>query len=428
MAKPGDFRGPDTDKTDPNLRVPTAAELAALPSIGTPAPQRARQGAQSQGNPLPFAPASQQRTPTQSAAPNTAQRIAPAQPRPAVRMPDLGPLDSFMRDPAISEIMVNDLRNVMVESGGRMSFSGFAFQTADELTRVVRALLDATGKILTPDSPIVDASLPDGSRINIIGPPLTIGGPSITIRKFPTRRFSIEDLMKAEMLDRRMAYFLNACVIGRVNILVAGGTGSGKTTVLNALGALVPKAERLVTIEDTPELVVDHTNSVRLQTKPQSPTLPAITARDLVANALRMRPDRIIVGECRRAEAFDMLQAMNTGHAGSMTTIHANSARDALARVETLCMLAATELPLTAIRRQISSAIDLVLFVRRFRNGKRRIVQISQLTGMEHETFTMQDLFLWDHDQNAFRCMGMVPTFLPQLREHGIELPKDFFS
>ncbi len=349
-------------------------------------------------------------------------------------MPDLGPLDSMMKDPAITEVMVNDLRNVMIESGGKMSFSGFAFQSIDELNRVVRALLDATGKILTPDSPLVDASLPDGSRINIVGPPLTLGGPCITIRKFPTRRFTIEDLMNSEMLDRRMAYFLNACIVGRINILVAGGTGSGKTTLLNSLAALVPKAERLVTIEDTPELAIDHVNSVRLQTKPQSPTLPAITAQDLVANALRMRPDRIIIGECRRKEAFDMLQAMNTGHSGSMTTLHANSARDALSRLETLCMLAGHELPLAAIRRQISSAIDLVVYVKRFRNGKRRVVQIAELTGMENETFTMQDVFLFESlsssqaDQGVFRCLGMVPTFLNQLRDHGIELPRDFFS
>ena len=351
-------------------------------------------------------------------------------------MPDLGPLDSMMKDPAITEIMVNDLRNVMIESGGKMSFSGYAFQTIDELNRVVRAMLEATGKILTPESPLVDASLPDGSRINIVGPPLTLGGPCVTIRKFPTRRFTIEDLMSGEMLDRRMAYFLNACIVGRINILVAGGTGSGKTTLLNSLAALVPKAERIVTIEDTPELAIDHVNSVRLQTKPQSPTQAAITAQDLVANSLRMRPDRIIIGECRKKEAFDMLQAMNTGHAGSMTTIHANSARDALSRVETLCMLAGHELPLAAIRRQIASAIDLVVYVKRFRNGKRRVVQIAELTGMEHETFTMQDVFLFESinsnsaqaDQGVFRCLGMVPTFLNQLRDHGIELPRDFFS
>ncbi|MEK6578749.1 MAG: ATPase, T2SS/T4P/T4SS family, partial [Bdellovibrionota bacterium] len=243
--------------------------------------------------------------------PETVSPLAP-------RMPEMGPLESLMKDPAITEIMVNDLRNVMVEREGRMMFSGFTFKSIDDLNRLVRSMLDATGRVLGPDSPYVDLSLSDGSRVNVVGPPLTLNGPCITIRKFPRRRPSIDDLMNNGSLDRRIAYFLNVCVMGRRNILISGGTDTGKTTLLNALAQFIPKPERIVSIEDSVELAINHPNSVRLQTKPISPSSPPINARELVANALRMRPDRIIVGECRKGEAFDMLQAINTGHLGSM--------------------------------------------------------------------------------------------------------------
>ena len=340
----------------------------------------------------------------------------------------MGPLSSLMSDPTITEIMVNDLRNVMVEKDGKLFFSGFAYQSIDDLNRLTRAILDVTGRILTPDQPYVDTMLPDGSRVNIIGPPLTLSGPCITIRKFPAKRLSIDDLMIGQMLDRRMAYFLNACVVGRTNILISGGTGSGKTTLLNVLAGFIPKNERIVTIEDTPELSIGHFNSVMLQTKPQTPASPPIPARELVANSLRMRPDRIIVGECRRSEAFDMLQAMNTGHAGSMTTIHANSPRDALSRVETLCMMSGVELPLTAIRRQIQSAIDLIIQIKRFRNGARRITAITEITGLEGEMITLQDIFESEADAGPFKCTGYVPTFLDRLRDNGVDLPRNYFS
>jgi pilus assembly protein CpaF len=350
-------------------------------------------------------------------------------------MPDMGLLSGFLKDPAITEIMVNDLRNIMIEREGVMGFSGLRFQTIEELNRIVRNILDATGRILSPDSPYLDVMLPDGSRVNIVAPPLTRLGPSLTLRKFPQDRFQLETLVKGQLLDSKMAQFLKACVVGKLNILISGGTGTGKTTLLNALSFLIPKAERIVVIEDIPELKIQHSNSVSLQTKPQTPGSAAIPARELVANALRMRPDRIVVGECRRSEAFDMLQAMNTGHSGSMTTLHANSPRDALSRLETLCLLAGSDLPLLAIRKQMASAIDLIVQIKRFRNGRRKIVSISEITGIEGDTLTMQDIFSFQSipdpkipDHGTFRASGLVPTFLERLRENGVDIPPQFFA
>jgi pilus assembly protein CpaF len=331
---------------------------------------------------------------------------------------------------------VNDIRNVMVEKDGKLVFSGLALSTLDELNRLVRNILDITGRVLSADQPYLDLMLPDGSRVNIVAPPLTQNGPCLTIRKFPTRRLGIEDLLQTGMFDKRMAHFLNACVLGRLNILISGGTGSGKTSLLNALVQLVPKGERVIAIEDTPELVINHSNSVRMQTKARTPTTGPVTARDLVANSLRMRPDRIIVGECRRAEAFDMLQAMNTGHGGSMTTVHANAPRDALSRIETLCMTAGIDLPILAVRKQINSAIDLLVQIKRFRSGKRRITSITEVTGIEGDTITLQEIFNYEtdpknpqnNDAGHFVCTGFVPTFLDRLADQGIELARNFFA
>jgi pilus assembly protein CpaF len=344
-------------------------------------------------------------------------------------MPDLGILTALMADPDVTEIMVNDIRNIMVERGGKILAVQQALSSLEELSRITRNLLDSAGKAITPEHPYVDTMLADGSRAHVIGPPLTQTGACITIRKFPVRRFSLDDLTAAGMLDRRMDYLLRACVLGKLNMLISGGTGSGKTTLLNSLIAIVPKSERLVTIEDTPELAVQQPNSVRLQTKLATGTTTAVTPRDLVANALRMRPDRLIIGECRREEAFDILQAMNTGHEGSMTTLHANSPHDAITRFETLCMLANIQIPLQAMRRQISSAIDLIVQIKRFRNGQRRIVAITEVTGIEGgEIITQQDIFLYDSDPQAYRCTGFVPGFLNRLKDHGIEIPPDFFA
>jgi len=347
---------------------------------------------------------------------------------PTPRMPEMGILSSFMKDPEVTEIMVNDLRNVMVEKNGQIFFSGARFSTLEELQRLTRAILDITGRVLSPDSPYVDTMLPDGSRVNIVAPPLTQIGPCLTIRKFPSRRLSLDDLVQNGQMDKRMAYFLQACTIGKLNLIISGGTGSGKTTTLNALAMTIPKNERIVTIEDTPELLIQQINNVKLQTKPQMPASPPVTARELVANSLRMRPDRIILGECRRGEAFDMLQAMNTGHDGSMTTLHANSPRDALSRLETLCMLAGVDLPVTAIRRQIAEAIDLVVQTKRFRDGKRRVIAVSEVTGMEGDVITTQDIFQASADGAQFKFTGFVPTFMDRLKENGVELPAGFFS
>lgn len=395
----------DDEKTDPNIVIPTplarkpgAAELARAPA-----------------EPLMPPPS-----------PNVF----------AGKMPELGALSTFMKDPTVTEIMINDVRNVMVEKDGKLTFSGLSIGNLEELNRLARNILEVSGRVLTLEHPYIDLMLADGSRVNIISTPLTPNGPCITIRKFPNKRYSLDDLVQLEMMDKRCAHFLHACVVGKLNVLIAGGTNSGKTTLLNSLTQLVPKGERIIAIEDTPELVLSHANSVRLQTKPQAPTSAAIHARELLANSLRMRPDRIIVGECRRGEAFDLLQAMNTGHGGSMATLHANSARDALTRMETLCLLAATDLPLVAIRKQMNSALDLIIQVKRFRSGKRRITAITEVTGVEGETITTQDIFQYETDpknaQNSdsgqFKCTGFVPVFLDKLAENGVELPRNYFS
>jgi pilus assembly protein CpaF len=395
----------DEEKTDPNLVIP--AQLLRKAGAAEPA-----------------------RTPTEPPTP-----ITPGN-GPNLfsgKMPELGALSAFMKDPTITEIMINDVRNVMIERDGKLGFSGLAIGNLEELNRLTRNILEVSGRVLTLEQPYIDLMLADGSRVNIISTPLTQNGPCITIRKFPTKRYALEDLIQLEMLDKRSAYFLNACVQGKLNILISGGTNSGKTTLLNSLIQLVPKGERIIAIEDTPELVLNHANSVRLQTKPQSPTSSAIHARELLANSLRMRPDRIVVGECRRGEAFDLLQAMNTGHGGSMATIHANSPRDALSRMETLCLLAATDLPLIAIRKQINSALDLVVQLKRFRSGKRRITAITEVTGVEGETITTQDIFQYETnaqntDAGHFKCMGFVPSCLDKLSEQGVELPKNYFA
>lgn len=355
---------------------------------------------------------------------------------PGLGVPGLGVIDPLLKDPEITEIMINDVRNIMIEKRGRIVPSPVTLSGLEELNRLTRRILDVTGKNLTPDQPYVDTMLPDGSRVNIVSAPITLYGPCITIRRFSSRHLGIEELIQSEMLDHRIAYFLRACVVGRLNILIAGGTGTGKTTLLNAACKLIPSMERVVTIEDTAELTIQNINHVRMQTKSQTPLSSAVTARDLLANALRMRPDRIIIGECRRGEAFDMLQAMNTGHEGSMTTLHANSARDALARMETLCLFSGVELPLNAIRRQMMSALDLIIQIKRFRNGKRRVVGVTELTGMEGDIITLQDIYMFDvnsrnknqTENGQFRCTGFVPSFLDKLKENGVEFQSGFFE
>ena len=415
-------------------------DMGIVPPKATPSVQSV-QPTQIMRKPLPpppqksLAEAEEEKTDPAIALPTRPAAAAPPRLNPNIKMPEMGPLTTLMRDPTISEIMVNDLRNVMIEREGQLSFSGFTYPSIDELNRLVRNILDVTGRILSPDSPYVDVTLPDGSRVNIVGPPIT-NAPCLTIRKFPATRYIADDLIRRGMFDRKIGFFLNACVVSKMNILVSGGTSSGKTTLLNVLAGFIPKNERIVMIEDTAELMIPHANSVRMLTKPQTVTTPAITERDLVANALRMRPDRIIIGESRRAEAFDMLQAMNTGHDGSMTALHANSARDAISRLETLGMMAGVDLPVIAIRKQIVNAIDLIIQIKRHRNGKRRIVAINEVTGMEGEVVTLQDIFLFEHTgiknvhdgAGVFKATGFVPTFMERFREHGVEIPNDLFS
>ncbi len=403
----------EEEKTDPGIRIPTIAPTPAA------APVRASARASALTAPRLLRPV---------ARPATAAAPTPI-PAPAAtpRLPDLGVAQAFLRDPSITEILINDTRSITVERNGVLELTPQPIGNLDELNRVVRSILDVTGRTLTPEQPYLDTHLADGSRVNIVAPPLVLRGPCISIRKFPVRSLTLEDLIRLGSLDKRAAYFLNVCVLSRINILICGGTGSGKTSLLGALAMYIPRGERIVTIEDTPELKIGHPDSVQLQTKPASPGATAITTRELLANSLRMRPDRVIVGECRRGEALDMLQAMNTGHDGSMTTVHANSPRDGLARIETLCLMAGIELPLTAIRKQMASAIDLVVQVKRMRDGSRRVIAIAEVTGMEGETLTLQDIFNAD-DSGRLTCTGYVPQLIDRLRDKGIELPANYFS
>jgi pilus assembly protein CpaF len=325
-------------------------------------------------------------------------------------MPDLGLLNAILQDPDVTEIMVNDLRNIAIEKHGQIVVTPIRFKTIDELNRIVRIILDPSGKAITPESPIALTSLPDGSRVHIVAPPVVEYGPCITIRRFP-KRFQIDNFIANGMMDRRMAHFLEACVIGKQNILISGGTGTGKTSLLNSLLLLVPPHERVITIEDSAEIPVVLPNQVKMMTRDSILPEERITANHLVANALRMRPDRIIVGECRGSEALDMIQAMNTGHQGSMTTIHANSARDALSRLETLVMSNRLELSLGATRRQIAGSIQLIVQLRRFNGGSRKIVSIQEITGIEENTILLQEVFAFeltnpnqlDSDEGTFR-------------------------
>ncbi|MBI3542410.1 MAG: CpaF family protein [Deltaproteobacteria bacterium] len=344
-------------------------------------------------------------------------------------MPDLGILNPLFKDDSITEVMINDTRNVFIEKAGKLVASGLKVPTHEDLLKIVKNITESGGRQLTNERPYADLTLPDGSRVNIIVPPLTVGGAAVTIRRFPKRRPSADDLMANHTFDQRLGYFLNVCVVGRRNILVSGGTGSGKTTLLNLFCQFVPRSERLVTIEDTPEIFIQHENSVRMVSRPRDGSATPIDARELVANALRMRPDRIILGECRRGEAFDMLQAMNTGHDGSMTTLHANSPREALYRLETLVSMAGVDLPLSAMRKYIASSIDMIVQIRRFRSGARKITHVTEVTGMEGETILLQDIFeLKSEEDGVAKALGFVPTFLKDLQEMGVQIGNDYFG
>jgi pilus assembly protein CpaF len=348
-----------------------------------------------------------------------------------------GPIQFLLDDPEISEVMVNQPEQVYIERKGKLMETDVSFEDDDHILRIIDRIISPLGRRVDSDSPMVDARLPDGSRVNAVIPPVAIDGPNLTIRKFTKEKLTVEQLMEFDTLTRMMADFLRACVLGRLNILISGGTGSGKTTLLNVLSGFIPESERVVTIEDSAELRLAQKHVVRMEAKPPNVDgRGAVTIRDMVRNALRMRPDRIIVGECRSGEALDMLQAMNTGHDGSLTTLHANSPRDALSRLETMVLMAGMELPLKVIRQQIASAVDLIVHQSRLKNGPRKITAVSEVCGMEGDTIVMTDIFKFEQTGvspdgdvlGSFRPTGIRPMFSPRLEAVGYKLGAELFS
>ena len=345
----------------------------------------------------------------------------------------LGPLEPLLKDENISEIMINGPKDIFVEQKGKLLLTDTYFHDDAHLMSIIERILTPLGRRVDESSPLVDARLADGSRVNIIIPPLSLVGPAVTIRKFSKSALSVNDLIKFGTLNKGMANFLEACVKARLNILVSGGTGSGKTTTLNVLSSFIPSTDRIVTIEDAAELRLQQRHVVTLESRPANlEGRGAITIRDLVRNALRMRPDRIIVGEVRSGEALDMLQAMNTGHDGSLTTAHANSPRDVLSRLETMVLMAGMELPVKAVRVQVSSAIDLIIQQSRIRDGSRKITHITEVQGMEGDTIILQDLYKYVQDYiddngksvGHFEGSGLQPMFIDKFRMNGVEMPR----
>ena len=349
-----------------------------------------------------------------------------------------GPIEPFLRDPTVTEIMVNGHATVYIERDGKVFRTDARFLDDSHLRRTIDKIVGQVGRRIDESSPYVDARLPDGSRVNAVIPPVAIDGPVLTVRKFARDPYMAEDLISFGTLSSKTARFLEACVKGRINILVSGGTGAGKTTTLNVLSSFLPDNERIITIEDSAELRLLKPHIVRMEYRP--PNIEGrgeVTIRDLVRNALRMRPDRIVVGEVRSGEALDMLQAMNTGHDGSITTVHANSPRDVLSRLETMCLMAGMDLPVRAIREQVASAIQLIVHQSRLKDGTRRITHVTEVVGMEGDVITLQDLFLYDFgmgidDSGRYRghikSMGLRPKFVEKLEDSGIRLDAEIFE
>ncbi len=347
-----------------------------------------------------------------------------------------GPIQGLLDDPSITEVMVNGPRQVYIERSGKLTLTQVRFDDDDHVRRVIDRIILPLGRRVDYDTPLVDARLPDGSRVNAVIPPVAIDGPSITIRKFSTKRLTVEDLIHFGSLTPNIAEFLKACVVSRLNVVVSGGTGSGKTTLLNVLSGFIPSDERIVTIEDAAELQLSQEHVVRLEAKKANlDGKGEVTIRDLVRNSLRMRPERIIVGECRGGEALDMLQAMNTGHDGSLTTLHANAPRDAISRMETMSLMAGLDFPLKVIREQIASAVELIVQQTRLRDGSRRITQVTEVAGMEGDTVVLQDVFKFTEEGvdadgkvvGTMRATGLRPIFTPKLEAAGFRLPPEIF-
>jgi len=349
----------------------------------------------------------------------------------------LGPLEIFLRDPSVTEIMVVNKDKIYIEQGGKLKLTHAKFNSDEQLMSIIERIVSPIGRRVDESSPLCDARLKDGSRVNIVIPPLALDGPSITIRKFSEKKLTPADLIKFGALTEEMVEFLRICVLLRKNIIISGGTGSGKTTLLNILSSFIPEDERIVTIEDSAELKLQQVHVVRLESRPANIEGEGeIPIRKLVINALRMRPDRIVVGECRGGEALDMLQAMNTGHNGSLTTVHANSPRDALSRIETMVLMAGMELPVRAIREQIKSAINIIVQQTRFSDGSRKVISITEVTGMEIDTITTQDIFKYTQTGISsdgkilgnFEPTGTVPSFIDEIKAKGISLNMKIFQ
>jgi pilus assembly protein CpaF len=349
-----------------------------------------------------------------------------------------GPIDRFLKDEDITEVMVNGPESVFVERHGKLSKTPVSFVDETHLRRIIDKIVGQIGRRIDEATPMVDARLPDGSRVNAVIHPLAIGGPFLTIRKFSKDPYQIDDLIRFGTLNAHAARFVQACVVGRLNIIVSGGTGTGKTTTLNVLSSFIPADERIVTVEDAKELQLHQEHVLAMEARP--PNIEGrgqVTIRDLVKNCLRMRPDRIVVGECRAGEALDMLQAMNTGHDGSITTVHSNTPRDTLARIETMTLMSGFDLPIRAIREQMASALDLIVHLTRLRDGTRRITHITEVQGMEGDVITLQDIFLFDFgmgvdEHGRFRghlkATGVRPKFTEKLADLGIRLGAEVFQ
>ncbi len=348
----------------------------------------------------------------------------------------LGPLELILKDPKVSDILINGPKNIYVEKGGQMQKSEVEFRDGKHLLQIIDRIVSKVGRRVDETSPMVDARLEDGSRVNAIIPPLALDGAAVSIRRFGSNPLKLEDLLNYKAFTPEMVMLLEGCIKARLNMIIAGGTGSGKTTLLNTLSSFIGHSDRIVTIEDAAELQLQQDHIVRLETRPANiEGNGAVSATDLVKNALRMRPERIIIGECRGGETLDMLQAMNTGHDGSMTTIHANTPRDAIARLETLVMMAGFELPVKAIRQQVSGAVDVLIQANRLQGGPRRVTAITEVVGMEQDTIIMQDIYRYkqagiNEEGKAyghFECTGVRPSFMEKLEAAGVRLPASAF-